>query len=309
MIQLGEIIDNRTLCDLFGVANIGGIRVNNGRGHIVLVSNNAHATYRNEWRNEELHFVGMGSVGPQSLSRQNRTLAGAAGRGYKIHLFEVFEAGQYVYAGEVELCGEPYLASQSDARADARSVWIFPLRKKRKAEGVTAHALDVPADYLPHGAYAVIRSVLTDDQRALVDHALDALREAGVSVCDQRDVDCQRYQRSLAQWHEGVLGRVRHKIKELIVGRRRVAKSNGKEFLLIDDELRINSASTETELRAALALLGYDDPALQEELFEDARCFMPMPDPPGHLTRAAQPELNRPKRSAGVDPSSLVDFT
>src|ERR1700722_3063125 len=115
---IGEIVDNRTICDVFGVANMGGIRVNTSRNLIVVIANNTDATYRNEWQGDVLHFVGMGSIGPQKLDRQNRTLANSARSGATIHLFEVFEKGRYVYAGEVELADEPYMSDQTDAGAE-----------------------------------------------------------------------------------------------------------------------------------------------------------------------------------------------
>jgi hypothetical protein len=253
MIRIGEAIDNRTLCDLYGVSNMGGIRVNKRRNLIVLVSNNTDQTYRDEWRDGNLHFVGMGSVGPQKLGRQNRTLADSTRRDYTVHLFEVSRKGQYTYAGEVELADEPYMSDQPDARAEDRFVWVFPLRKKpASAEPASA---DEPVDHLPYGTYAVISSGLTDEQRSLVDGALDRLKEAGVPVFDRRDVDQRRYERALGQWWEAVLDRVRAKIKELIANRKRAARAAGREFNLVDDELRVNSASTEAELRAALAFL------------------------------------------------------
>jgi 5-methylcytosine-specific restriction protein A len=73
VVRIGETIDNRTLCDVFGVANMGGIRVSKARSHIVLISNNTDPTYRNEWQDGTLHFVGMGSVGPQKLDREVQT--------------------------------------------------------------------------------------------------------------------------------------------------------------------------------------------------------------------------------------------
>jgi hypothetical protein len=35
MIGVSGVVDNRTICDLFGVANMGGIRVNKSRNLIV----------------------------------------------------------------------------------------------------------------------------------------------------------------------------------------------------------------------------------------------------------------------------------
>jgi hypothetical protein len=291
MPRRGDIIDNRTICDLFGVANMGGIRVNKSRNLIVLISNNTDPTYRNEWQDDVLHFVGMGSIGPQKLDRQNKTLANANRGGATLHLFEVFEKSRYVYAGEVELTDEPYMSDQVDARADKRFVWIFPLRRKDNASTDAIVAYDAHAqspDHLSYGSYAVIGSDLNDDQVKLVNDALDRLKQAGVTVMDQRDVDHKRHQKALAAWHEAVLDRVRSTVRELIAKRKRTAKANDRDFGLVDDELRINSASTEQELREALNFMDRDDSATMNEVFEEARRCVAMPDPP-----KSEPDGNR----------------
>jgi hypothetical protein len=287
MINPGEIINNRTICDVFGVANMGGIRVNKARNLIVLISNDTDPTYRNEWRGDVLHFVGMGSIGPQKLDRQNRTLANAGSSGSTIHLFEVFEKSRYVYAGEVELAGEPYRSDQTDARKEGRFVWVFPVKRKQvTATGAEKASGNEPADHLPHGAHAVIGSALTDDQIALVNEAVDRLRLAGVPITDQRDVDRRRYDKSLAGWNETVLDRVRSTVRGLIA-KRQAAKGGGRDFAIVDDELRITSASNERELRDAMKFLDRDDPSASEEIFEEARRRLPMPELPKSLQRLA----------------------
>src|ERR1700722_16031981 len=166
MSQIGETIDNRTISDVWSVANMGGIRVNKVRSLIVLISNNTDPTYRNEWQDGTLHFVGMGSVGPQKLDRQNRTLANSKRYGWTVHLFEAFGKGGYVSAVEVELAADPYFSAQPDARADDRFVWIFPLRRKTTTVAVSAPPeaeAELP-DHLPFGARAVIGDDLTADQ-------------------------------------------------------------------------------------------------------------------------------------------------
>jgi hypothetical protein len=195
-------------------------------------------------------------------------------------------------------------------------VWIFPLRKKPLATHEDPQQSEpqqstAPREYLPHGAYAVISADLTAEQRALVDEALDKLKEAGVPVFDQRDVDLRRYERALDRWHEAVLDRVRLKIKELIASRKRAAKAAGREFKLIDDELRINSASTETELRAALTFLDYDDPELQEQLFDEARQSVPFPEPPRSVSEpeVCGGELEKPEWLKKRDANRFKDFT
>jgi len=284
--RINDIVNNRTICDVFGVASMGGIRVCKARSHIVLISNNTDPTYRNEWRDGTLHFVGMGSTGPQKLNRQNNTLAKSKRNDWTVYLFEVFEKGRHVYAGEVELAGEPYMSDQVDVRADDRFVWIFPLRRKATTE-VAVSALpeaetELP-DHLPFGAYAVIGADLTAEQTALVNEAIDGLRAAGVTVTDQRDVDEKRYKKAMERWYEENLDRVRAMVRELIAKKKQLAKAQGRKFALVDDELRINSASNEQELRAALMLLDRDEPAAMQEIFEQAWNAVPMPEAPKSL--------------------------
>jgi hypothetical protein len=136
----------------------------------------------------------MGSTGPQKLDCQNRTLANSKKNGMTVHLFELFEKSRYVYAGEVELVGEPYMFERADARADDRFVWIFPLRPRATTEvAVGAKPQDDLPDHLPYGAYAVVGSGLTEDQIKIVNEALDRLKAAGVRVTDQREVEEKRY--------------------------------------------------------------------------------------------------------------------
>ena len=223
---------------------------------MVLVSNNTDATYRNEWRGDVLHFVGMGTVGPQKLDRQNRTLANSKRRGYGVHLFEVHEKSKYVYAGEVELADEPYCDAQPDADAQERFVWIFPLRLKPIISRDTPAG---PIEYLPHGAYAVIGTGLSDEQCKAVDDAIDRLRAIGVQIVERRLVDQQRFERKLAEWHDAVFDRIRADVKQMVTDRKRAAAAIGREFKLVDDELRIDAGSDETQLRMALVMLDQEN--------------------------------------------------
>jgi hypothetical protein len=290
MIVLGEIVSNRTICDEFGVGIMGGIRFCKKRNTIVLVSNSTDTTFANEWNDDVLHFVGRGAVGPQKFTAQNKTLANSTRSGAQIHLFEVFKKGEYVYAGQVELAGDPYRSEQVDARAENRFVWKFPLR--RKFTGYPSAAEDSkPADgrrreHLPPGAYAVIDAALDADQQKMVDEVLDELKRHGILVFDQRDLDEKRYSATLARWHQQVLAIVRRRVRSLIARKKQTMKDAS--AFLADDELRINNTSSEQELRQALALLDYDDPVLMETIFEDARQAVPMPDPPASLTTPAK---------------------
>jgi hypothetical protein len=286
MIEIGSIVANRTLCGLFGVASMGGIRVSKKGNLIVLVSNNTDPTYSNEWKDDVLHFIGMGSAGPQKLDRQNRTLANAKRAGMTLHLFEVFEKGRYVYVGEVEPAGEAYRSDQPDRRAEDRFVWVFPLRKKALFADNPSHPPEASsADYLPYGAYAVIGADLSANQVEFVDEMLNRLKEAGVAVFDQRDVDRRRYEKAMGDWWERVLVQARSIVKERIKELRRRGRSVG----FTDDELNVNAWSTEADLREVMQLcFGGDDPSTMEELFEEARRRVPMPEAPKAVTDAAQ---------------------
>ena len=43
-------------------------------------------------------------------------------------LFEVFEQGNYIYQGKVELVGEPYQKVQRDFEGNKRLTWMFPVK-------------------------------------------------------------------------------------------------------------------------------------------------------------------------------------
>lgn len=165
---------------------------------------------------------------------------------------------------------DPYMSDQADARADDRFVWIFPLRREAATEvGLSAppEAETELPDHLPFGAYAVIGSALTAEQTALVNEAIDGLRATGVKVTDQRDVDEKRINK-----------------------KKQAAKARGREFALVDDELRINSASSDQELRDALRLLDRDDTISMQEIFDQAWNAVPMPEAPKSLQDLAETE-------------------
>jgi hypothetical protein len=311
MIVVGDTVTNRAICDEFGVGIMGGIRVSGGRNTIVLVSNNTDETFINTWSSGVLHFVGRGAVGPQKLTAQNRTLANSSISGARVHLFEVFEKGQYVYAGQVELAGEPYRSEQVDARSAMRFVWKFPLRRKipkplqfedRKSRSIQQR------NHLPPGAYAVIDSELSPEQCRLVDEMLDRLKRNGISTLDQRDIDENRHRADLARWHEKVLTAVRRRVRSIIAKEKRRNKhSTG---LLADDELLITRLSSEQELREALRLLGYEDTVLMENIFEEARQTCPMPETPASLAGQKQDgEGSIPDLPGAPDPRRFDGYT
>jgi 5-methylcytosine-specific restriction protein A len=71
----------------------------------------------------------MGLEGDQKIdTAQNKTLAESRTNGVEVFLFEVYQAGNYIFRGQVELAAQPYQEDQSDIKGLLRKVWIFPLK-------------------------------------------------------------------------------------------------------------------------------------------------------------------------------------
>ena len=96
---------------------------------LVLISNHVDSIYDDRWIDGVLHYTGMGTEGDQSLDfMQNNTLSESATKAVDVHLFEVFRAQEYVYAGPVVLIGTPYEETQPDRNGSDRRVWVFPIK-------------------------------------------------------------------------------------------------------------------------------------------------------------------------------------
>ena len=48
--------------------------------------------------------------------------------GVDVHLFEVIDAGEYIYCGRIELMSKPYTDMQPGEDGNDRKVWMFPIR-------------------------------------------------------------------------------------------------------------------------------------------------------------------------------------
>lgn len=71
----------------------------------------------------------MGKNGDQDINWvQNATLAACGQNDVDIHLFEVIDAGEYIYCGRTELVDKPYIDVQPGEDGIKRNVWMFPIR-------------------------------------------------------------------------------------------------------------------------------------------------------------------------------------
>ena len=148
-LKIGDVINNKTLTEMFQVANMRGMRYSSYYNVLVLISNHYLKRinpilnpYDDKWIGNVLYYTGEGTKGDQSLSGQNWRLY------YKkydaLYLFEVFDKKNdkqlYTYQGPVELAGTPIFGNdyklpecvkgkQPDSDGNYRNVWIFPIRK------------------------------------------------------------------------------------------------------------------------------------------------------------------------------------
>lgn len=128
-IKKGDVLNNSELCEIFLCSTQGGMRKSNTTNTLVLISNHlGDNIYEDKWINGVLHYTGMGQTGNQDINwAQNKTLAESQSNNIEVHLFEVFNGGEYTYQGRVYLVEDPYVSKQFDQNGELRNVYIFPL--------------------------------------------------------------------------------------------------------------------------------------------------------------------------------------
>ena len=128
-LKIGQIINNRDIIDIFKCGNMGGMRRSKSTNTLVIVSDYTKGIYHDKWIGGVLHYTGMGKSGDQDIHwAQNATLAACGHNGVDVHLFEVIDAGEYVYCGRIELVDRPYVDIQPGEDGNDRNVWMFPIR-------------------------------------------------------------------------------------------------------------------------------------------------------------------------------------
>lgn len=108
---------------------MGGMRRSKTTNILMLITDYTKGVYHDKGIGGILHYTGMGKNGDQDINwAQNATLANYGRNGVDIHLFEVMDAGEYVYCGRIELVSKPYTDVQPGEDGNARKVWMFPIR-------------------------------------------------------------------------------------------------------------------------------------------------------------------------------------
>lgn len=128
-LKIGQIIKNADLVEIFKCGNMGGMRRSRTTNTLVIVSDYTKGIYHDKWIGGVLHYTGMGKSGDQDINwAQNATLAECGRNGVDVHLFEVIDAGEYIYCGRIELVSKPYTEIQPGEDGNDRKVWMFPVR-------------------------------------------------------------------------------------------------------------------------------------------------------------------------------------
>ena len=128
-LEIGQTLKNSDIIDIFKCGNMGGMRRSKTTNTLVIVSDYTKGLYHDKWIGGILHYTGMGKIGDQDINwAQNATLAGCGQNGVDVHLFEVIDAGEYIYCGRIELVDSPYTEVQPDSDGNNRKVWMFPVR-------------------------------------------------------------------------------------------------------------------------------------------------------------------------------------
>ena len=128
-LSIGQILKNSDIVDIFKCGNMGGMRRSKTTNTLVIVSDYTKGIYHDKWIGGVLHYTGMGKNGDQDINwAQNATLTGCSNNGIDVHLFEVMNAGEYIYCGRIKLVAKPYTETQPGEDGAPRKVWMFPIR-------------------------------------------------------------------------------------------------------------------------------------------------------------------------------------
>ena len=128
-LEIGQIIKNADIVEIFKCGNMGGMRRSKTTNTLVIISDYTKGLYHDKWIGGVLHYTGMGKSGDQDIQwAQNAILAESGSNGIDVHLFEVIDAGEYIYCGRIELVGKPYTDIQPGEDGNVRNVWMFPIK-------------------------------------------------------------------------------------------------------------------------------------------------------------------------------------
>lgn len=129
-LEIGKIYSNNEIASVFGCSDRQGMRRSKKTNSLVLIAKHNNPLYDDQWTEDGiLNYTGMGRVGNQKMTSQNKTLKNAKEDGVKVCLFESYKQNEYIYYGEVELCADIYVDQEFDIKGNLRDVYKFPLKR------------------------------------------------------------------------------------------------------------------------------------------------------------------------------------
>lgn len=187
MIKPGEILKNKDLQKIFQCGLQGGMRRSHKTNSLILVSDHTRGIYKDRWEGNILYYTGMGLRRDQSISfSQNKTLAESKSNGVSMHLFEVFNSGEYIYQGRVKLDSAPFQETQLDIDKNNRKVLIFPLK-------LTDQASPAP---VPEKDFFKARTIREKNVKKLSEEELRKRIQFSSNKASKRQVISKKYESS-----------------------------------------------------------------------------------------------------------------
>lgn len=126
-LNLGEVITNEELTNIFKCGNSGGMRRSLSTKSLVLISDHTTNIYKNAFKNSYgiWEFQGMGQFGDQEINyRYNRTLFESNRQDISIYLFIKSDSNKYRYEGEYILIDKPEVQFSEE---ENRKIVVFKL--------------------------------------------------------------------------------------------------------------------------------------------------------------------------------------
>ncbi len=144
-LEIGETYSNNEIAHVFGCSDRAGMRKSNKTNSLVLIAKHNNPLYDDQWTEDGiLNYTGMGTVGNQKISfSQNKTLKNSKENGIKVYLFESYKSDEYIYYGEVELCGDIYTDQEFDKKGNLRNVLKFPLKRVDDSKRIMIRDTDI----------------------------------------------------------------------------------------------------------------------------------------------------------------------
>lgn len=135
-LQLGEIVSNERLRSTFGCSLASGMARSHRTGTLLLVTAK-DSPYHDRRVGDLWYYTGMGRVGDQKMSGQNRNLAESGDSDIDVFLVERISTATYRFLGRVSLAAAPAQETQPDINGDDRFVWVFPIRLEDFGEAIS----------------------------------------------------------------------------------------------------------------------------------------------------------------------------